>query len=151
GQIDRIDVGTLDGKKVFNVIDYKSGRRASLKPDQLESGQQLQLPLYVEAAQLLVFNNEATPLQAGYWGMGSGFDSRGALAARKDEGPTWKDTQSAVHELIGKFIQNIRHGNFPVDSRDKDCTGTCDYRMTCRIAQVRSLGKTQWPDTETSK
>src|SRR5262249_54616267 len=43
GQIDRIDIGTLDGKQVFNVIDYKSGRRASLKPEQLESGQQLQL------------------------------------------------------------------------------------------------------------
>jgi ATP-dependent helicase/DNAse subunit B len=148
GQIDRIDVGTLDGKKVFNVIDYKSGRRASLKPDQLESGQQLQLPLYVEAAQLLVFGNEATPLQAGYWGMASGFDSRGALASFKEKAPDWKGTQSAVHELIHSFIENIRHGKFPVDSRDKDCTGACDFRMTCRVAQVRSLKKTQWPETD---
>src|SRR5262249_23021843 len=29
GQIDRIDVGEIKGQKVFNVIDYKSGRRAS--------------------------------------------------------------------------------------------------------------------------
>jgi ATP-dependent helicase/DNAse subunit B len=150
GQIDRIDVGTLDGKQVFSVIDYKSGRRASLKHEQLETGQQLQLPLYVEAAQLLVFKNEAAPLQAGYWGMASGFDSRGMLASHKEEAPDWKGTQSTVHELIHTFIANIRRGNFPVDSRDKDCTGTCDYRMTCRVAQVRSLGKTQWPDADTN-
>ena len=56
----------------FNVIDYKSGRRASLKPEQLATGQQLQLPLYVEAAQALVFHKNAEPLQAGYWGMASG-------------------------------------------------------------------------------
>jgi ATP-dependent helicase/nuclease subunit B len=150
GQIDRIDVGEVDGKKVFNVIDYKSGRRASLKREQLETGQQLQLPIYVEAAQVLVFNNNATPLQAGYWSMGSGFDAKGALAAPRDNdsGPVWQDAQNAVHRLIREFIDNIRHGNFPVASRDDKCTSTCDFHMTCRVAQVRSLNKTWWPEPE---
>ena len=147
GQIDRIDVGEIAGKKVFNIIDYKSGRRASLKRDQLETGQQLQLPIYVEAAQVLVFKNDATPLQAGYWSMGAGFDSKGALATpHSNDGPTWEDTQNVVHRLIREFIDNIRHGHFPVDSRDDKCTSTCDFNMTCRVSQVRSLNKTQWPE-----
>jgi hypothetical protein len=147
GQIDRIDVGTLDGKTVFNVIDYKSGRRAMLKRELLQTGQQLQLPIYVEAAQVVVFQNDAKPLQAGYWGMGSGFDTRGALAglAGGDES-RWQDTQSLVHRLIGDFVKRIRHGEFPVASRDDKCTTHCDYHLACRVAQVRSLGKTWWPD-----
>ena len=150
GQIDRIDVGTLDGKTVFNVIDYKSGRRATLKREQLETGQQLQLPIYVEAAQVLVFKNDATPMQAGYWGMESGFDAKGALAARHDDqsGGGWTKTQETVRRIIREFIDHIRHGDFPVASRDDKCTSTCDYRMTCRVSQARSLKKTWWPEGE---
>jgi hypothetical protein len=148
GQIDRIDVGTLeDGKRVFSVIDYKSGRRATLKREQLETGQQLQLPIYVEAAQVLVFKNEATPLLAGYWGMASGFDAKGALALSAESGGSqWSETQAAVRRLIREFIDHIRHGDFPVASRDDKCTSTCEYHMLCRVAQVRSLGKTWWPE-----
>jgi hypothetical protein len=81
--------------------------------------------------------------------MGSGFDSRGALAGpHRDDRPTWEEIQNNVHGLIRKFINNIRQGNFPVDSRDDKCTSTCDYHMTCRVTQVRSLGKTQWPEPD---
>jgi len=150
GQIDRIDVGQLAGKTVFNVIDYKSGRRATLKKDQLDTGEQLQLPIYVEAAQALVFHNKAVPLQAGYWGMGNGFDSRGALAAPCDDNVTrWKETKNAVHKLIGDFITHIRQGDFPVASRNDKCTSTCDYNTTCRVGQVRSITKTWWPEIDT--
>jgi hypothetical protein len=149
GQIDRIDVGQHEGKTVFNVIDYKSGRRATLKREQLETGQQLQLPIYVEAAQVLVFKNEAVPLQAGYWGMGSGFDAKGALAAREEKsGNVWPDTQQTVRRIIRDFIDHIRRGDFPIASRDDKCTSTCDYSMTCRVSQARSLNKTWWPEVE---
>jgi hypothetical protein len=152
GQIDRIDVGQLAGKAVFNVIDYKSGRRTSLKEQQLATGEQLQLPIYVEAAQALVFHNDAAPLQAGYWGMGNGFDSRGALATKCDDNAArWKETTTAVHKLIGQFVNNIRHGDFPVASRDDKCTSTCDYNTTCRVGQVRNLAKSWWPEIDSQK
>ncbi len=151
GQIDRIDVGELGDKTFFNVIDYKSSRRAAPKRAMLETGQQLQLPIYVEAAQALVFKNDAIPLQAGYWSMDKGFNSKDVVKSSQDDGPTWADTQATVHNLIRTFIDNIRQGNFRVDSRDAECTSTCDYHMTCRIAQVRSLKKTQWPDAANSK
>ncbi len=139
GQIDRIDTGKLGGKQVFNVIDYKSGRRAALKTELLETGQQLQLPIYVEAAQALVFHDEATPLAAGYWSMGSGFDSKAAPG---------QDIQTLVHRLIRQFIDGIRRGDFPVASRDEKCTSTCTFNMVCRVAQVRSLGKSWQPELE---
>jgi ATP-dependent helicase/DNAse subunit B len=148
GQIDRIDIATVEGNTVFNVIDYKSGRSAKFKRDQLATGQQLQLPIYVEAAQALVFKGKATPLQAGYWSMGAGYDAKGALTDKLDDNAPiggWQNAQTIVHGLIREFIQNIRHGDFPVDSLDDKCTSVCDYRMTCRVAQARSLHKTQQP------
>jgi ATP-dependent helicase/nuclease subunit B len=148
GQIDRIDVGTLSGKTVFNVIDYKSARRASLKAEQLATGQQLQLPIYVEAAQVLLFDGKATSLAAGYWSMGAGFDEKGVLVAASSETreKTWRDTRKLVHELVRKFVDDIRQGNFPVDSRDEKCTGYCEYSLVCRVGQVRSVGKLWWPE-----
>jgi ATP-dependent helicase/nuclease subunit B len=148
GQIDRIDVGTVDGKTVFNVIDYKSGRRASLKSDQLATGQQLQLPIYVEAAQMLLFDGKAAPLAAGYWSMGGGFDEKGALASPpKDESAIpWDNTRSMVHDLIRKFVDDIRHGDFPVASRDDKCTSYCEFSLACRVGQARNSGKVWWAD-----
>jgi hypothetical protein len=82
--------------------------------------------------------------------MGSGFDSRGALAAKQDDSAKdrWKETQSVVRRLISEFIRAIRHGDFPVASRDDKCTSTCDFHMTCRVSQVRSLNKTWWPEID---
>lgn len=148
GQIDRIDVGTENGRPVFNVIDYKSGRKSSLKTAQIETGEQIQLPIYVEAAQLLLFDGKAQPLAAGYWSMGTGFDEKGALAAlKKDEpGPDWSATKKLVHTLIREFVDGIRDGAFPVASRDDKCTTFCDFSLTCRIAQARNTGKLWWPE-----
>jgi ATP-dependent helicase/DNAse subunit B len=140
GQIDRVDVGTLDGKTVFNVIDYKSGG-AKLDPKQLATGQQLQLPIYMEAAKKLLFAGGAAPLAGSYWTMGRGFDAKGAL-----DGAEWSTLQESVHALIRQFIDDIRHGNFPVASRDDKCTSYCDFSLVCRIGQARSANKLWWEE-----
>ena len=152
GQIDRIDVGTVNGQPVFNVIDYKSSRKSSLKSDQIATGEQIQLPIYVEAAQMLLFDGKSQPLAAGYWSMGAGFDDKGALAARKKDepGPDWTATQNLVHALIREFVDGIRGGAFPVVSRDDKCTSFCDFNLTCRIAQARRTGKPWWPELPAS-
>ena len=154
GQIDRIDVATVGGKTVFNVIDYKSGRRAAFKRDQLETGQQLQLPIYVEAAQALVFKGNATPLQAGYWSMGTGFDAKGALADEiNDDRPNRRLARHANHRPQPYPRVHPQHPprRFPASTAaTTKCTSTCDYHMTCRVAQARSLKKTQWPDAANS-
>jgi ATP-dependent helicase/nuclease subunit B len=146
GQIDRIDVVTTGGQTFFNVIDYKSSKKVSLKPEHIESGERLQLPIYVEAAQALVFNGEATPLAAGYWSMAGGFDAKGALGVVQavETGDRWESLRATVRRLVGQFVGNIRHGDFPVASRDDKCTSYCEFSTVCRVTQVRNLNKT-WP------
>jgi len=149
GQIDRIDVGTIDGRTVFNVIDYKSGRKVVLRPEHIASGERLQLPIYVEAAQALIFGGDATPLAAGYWSMTGGFDAKGALAVEQGAANSeqWREVQETVRHRIRQFIDSIRHGEFPVFSRDDQCTSLCEFNTVCRVAQIRSLNKT-WTPTE---
>ena len=144
GRIDRIDVAQMDDKVLFSVIDYKSGRRPSLRLEHIASGEHLQLPLYVEAAQTLVFEGHARPIVAGYWTMAAGFDAKGVLAAQRssETGDFWTGISDTVRRRVGEFIRAIRSGNFPVTSRDDKCTSRCDFNTVCRIAQVRSLGKT---------
>ena len=87
GQIDRIDVGRVGDSLVFNVIDYKTSALARVKPDEVRSGLQIQLPLYaMAAAELLLADKQAAALSAGYWSIrGKGFCRRGAVgrAARR--------------------------------------------------------------------
>ncbi|MDO4544098.1 MAG: PD-(D/E)XK nuclease family protein [Clostridia bacterium] len=52
GIIDRIDGAEVEGERLLRVIDYKLGRR-KLEPERIESGETLQLPLYLAAARQL--------------------------------------------------------------------------------------------------
>jgi ATP-dependent helicase/DNAse subunit B len=147
GRIDRIDVGDSDGRKVFNIIDYKSGRKESLKQEHLESGEKLQLPIYVEAAQMILFQGEATPFMAGYWSMSAGFDAKGVLAKLPQDVERenyWQQVNQTTHRVVRGLVHAIRRGEFPVFSRDQDCTSRCDFHAICRVRQARSLKKT-WP------
>ncbi len=151
GRIDRIDVGRAGDTTVFNVIDYKSGRRPTLTSDKIESGERLQPALYVMAAEALVFGpDKATPLWAGYWSMQGGVttDKRFSLHCSLESGaPTesWDDLKPKVIKRIGEIVRSTRKGEFPVASRDLDCTSKCDFKTVCRIAQVRSMGKVLGP------
>ena len=72
---------------MFNVIDYKSGKRPSLSQEKIASGERLQPALYVMAAQALLFEGDrATPLWAGYWSMVNGVnvDARFSLQCSQD-------------------------------------------------------------------
>jgi ATP-dependent helicase/DNAse subunit B len=146
GQIDRIDVGEIGGRTVFNVIDYKTGKRIPLRQEHIESGERLQLPIYVEAAQSLIFHGNAAPLIAGYWSMTSGFDARSPLVVKQESESRqrWADIQATVRRLVQEFVSNIRAGKFPVASRDEHCTSQCEFNTICRITQIRSLDK-PWP------
>jgi ATP-dependent helicase/DNAse subunit B len=150
GRIDRIDIGQVGGRTVFNVIDYKSGQRPTLTREKVLSGERLQPALYVMAAQALLFGDDkATPLWAGYWSMKNGVTTSDKYSLRCTvEGgePTesWSELKPAVTARIREFVHAIRAGQFPVASRDPDCTSRCEFSTVCRVSQIRSLGK-QWP------
>jgi hypothetical protein len=73
-------------------------------------------------------------------------DARFSLQCSQDyKSPSehWEQMQASVVQQIGRFVRDIRTGNFPVASRDDKCTSYCEYSTVCRVGQVRSLGK-QW-------
>lgn len=150
GRIDRLDLGAAAGRRVFNVIDYKTGTRASFAPEAAVQGTALQLPLYVMAAeQLLLVGERAVPWQAGYWLLQEkGFKPRRALKAHRcsedqiEVEPTWKDLRAKIPSTVKALVEGMRRGQFPVDSVDEQCTRNCPMRTICRINQVRSLEKT---------
>ncbi len=160
GQIDRIDVGRVGGQVVFNVIDYKTSASARVKDEQIASGMQIQLPLYAMAvAELLLADEQAAPLSAGYWsirgkGFGLGLRSGGPLAigeiknGRVQFSARWTDLRETLLGRIGEIVTGIRHGWFPVVSGDEHCTAFCPLSTGCRIAHVRSLEKAWLPPKE---
>jgi ATP-dependent helicase/DNAse subunit B len=146
GRIDRIDIGRVEGDTVFTVIDYKSGRRAALKLDTLESGRTLQLVLYALAAtRLELAGKGARPWQLGYWHIReSGFSS--AVSKMKAEGPlppldeaVWDSLVQTLEAIIPRLAAGIRAGQFPVHNGDPHCTAGCPYNTVCRVAQIRAL------------
>ena len=148
----------MEGATVFSVIDYKSGRRAGLKQDTLESGRTLQLVLYtLAAARLELAGTGARPWQLGYWhirdtGFASFVIKRGAKAGeplpRIDEA-VWDSLVQKLEQIIPRLAVGIRAGQFPVHNDDPDCAAGCPYNTVCRVAQIRALpeglGKTWRP------
>lgn len=149
GTIDRIDLVPLDGGAGFRVIDYKTGPAPSR--GDIDGGLALQLPLYALAAQSLIAGAEgAQPLDAGYWGIaGKGYRATTTMAAIRDGGaapdPRWEATREALDRYVADLIARVRAADFPVAPRREDCTRACDYKVVCRITQVRRAEK-RWDD-----
>jgi RecB family exonuclease len=150
GRIDRIDVAKIDDRVVFSVLDYKSGRAGRLGKNAVSQGLALQLPLYALAASdLLLPGADAALLHGGYWFLkGSGYAAalegheidRGSVAATDE----WLQLRKDLAGWVLAAVRSVRNGQFPVASRDDECTGRCPYRTVCRVNQVRSLHKI-WP------
>ena len=153
GRIDRIDTGTVAGRTVFNVLDYKTGASTRYTRDALTTGTALQLPLYAMAAQeLLLADEQAVPWRAGYWFLQKdGFKPAQTLEMYACQGgrleplPEWEELRRRVVGLVAKIVEEIRGARFRVSSADEQCTRFCPFRTACRIGHVRSLEKTWQP------
>lgn len=150
GRIDRIDAGTVAGRTVFNVLDYKTGSSTRYTRDALTTGTALQLPLYAMAAEeLLLADEQAVPWRAGYWFLQKdGFKASGAIEMYACQGgrieplPEWDELRRRVVGLVAEIVEEIRGARFRVSSADEQCTRFCPFRTVCRIGHVRSLEKT---------
>ncbi len=149
GRIDRIDSGNAAGTPVFNILDYKTGGKAEVTLDSVRLGTTLQLPIYaIAAAELLLHGRNPVPWQAGYWRVSDkGFGKSRALKMYKVEGnrveplPKWEEIRGILGEVVFALAEGMRRGEFPVFSRNEDCTGFCPFKTVCRINHVRSLEK----------
>ena len=150
GRIDRIDTGTVAGRTVFNVVDYKTGTSRRYSREMIASGTALQLPLYALATEaVLLADQRAVPWRAGYWYLKeNGFKPRQALKMHACRGDRlepeaeWEALRRVVVQSVAALVAGIRAAEFPVASADDQCTRICPFRTICRINQVRSLGKT---------
>jgi ATP-dependent helicase/nuclease subunit B len=145
GRIDRIDTGRRDGQTVFNVVDYKTGRKPASSKSQVESGRSLQLVLYALAVQRLnLVGENAFPIQAGYWCLKE--TGWAPLTKPPQAGPQglvshadWLALVDVLDELVPRLAAGIRAGAFPVYNSETECTSYCPYKTTCRVNQIRPL------------
>ncbi len=153
GRIDRIDVGTLEGQTVFNVVDYKSSRSAKTTSKAVEEGIALQLPIYALAAQALLADMGAVPLSAGYWNLsGGGYQDPVRFHLGRDGqlalDPNWEATRDGLRRRVRALVEGVWRGDFPMHSLDDKCTSYCAFRTLCRVNQARALGKSWQPSEE---
>ena len=152
GKIDRIDVDT--DKKVFTVVDYKTGATAKYKD--IENGFSLQLPIYLEAAKQKLdaeYGGDFNPLYPIYYtikpkkkelrripiGAGSKLNES-FEALSQDELENISESTREMIALTSQHIQNYHQemlsGKFPVEPQPDACK-YCTYQSTCRINEMK--------------
>ncbi|HUI64973.1 MAG TPA: PD-(D/E)XK nuclease family protein [Bacteroidota bacterium] len=155
GKIDRLDIG----KGYFAVIDYKTGARVPSLGD-MQEGLSLQLPVYLQAAELLLRETARPPLvpaAAIYYQIGSKVKMNPALGSAEFDGRAFpkgsrakgilKD-ETALREIfsgsdaaVGRILDGVTSGNFPLTRPDlvqTMCTH-CPMKTICRIQTLRHV------------
>lgn len=141
GRIDRIDIAEREGRTVFTLIDYKTGRRPDFSTAKVETGQALQLALYTLAVlRLGIAGPDAVPLWMGYWTVkGTGFAPTGSKKWSPLEQAVLSALETTLAEIVPQLVSRIRNGEFVVENDDDACTGHCAYHTVCRVNQIRPL------------
>jgi len=145
GRIDRVDIGWLEDRPVYTVIDYKTGRPPRFTQADLESGRAVQLTLYTLAVQRLgITPPQALPFQMGYWclqanGFRAGPSQRGGKTRTLMDAAVWGALVETLESTVLRLVAGIRRGEFVVENADTKCTGGCEFRTVCRVNQVRPL------------
>jgi ATP-dependent helicase/DNAse subunit B len=146
GQIDRVDISERD--QVAVAYDYKLSQGAKL--DDIESGRQVQIPIYLAALEQLFL--------PGYTLAGGGYYKLKARGPRLNQGlyrrmfadctDTTKATlvddaemtriRDEVRRRVWEFIDGMRGGHFRVQpSLGKLTCKFCDYSAVCRYDTYR--------------
>jgi len=147
GQIDRVDVNEDEGLAI--AYDYKLSKGASL--DDLKSGRQLQIPIYLAALEQL-FLPSFDLGGGGYYtlrGKGARLNQglyRAAFAdcthitshISKFDDVEWQRIRRDVATRVWEFIDGMRGGHFRVKpSLGKHTCKFCDYSAVCRYDAYR--------------
>ncbi len=144
GQIDRID---FDGKN-YCILDYKTGRIPT--GSEISRGEAVQLPLYLEALEIVGHISRECILGAGYVQVRSGERKGGtwdkgvklAFPWMKSARPVEKDAAlEAMRQALVTATHGLANGHFP-SSPKGSCPAWCPGKDLCRIQERPSdLGK----------
>lgn len=146
GRIDRVDTGVAAGRRVFNVIDYKTGMAPRSNIVELETGRSIQLALYALAIRRLgLAGPDAEPFQLGYWSVKSTGFKRGYQRDKNKMEPMEPDLAASLEQILDSVVpqlaEGIRSGKFLVENADENCTSYCPYHTACRVNQIRPLAE----------
>jgi len=131
GIIDRLDVKIEGDRRVYRVLDYKTG--AIPEPKQIREGTSLQLPLYVAAIRQIL-GRHAT---AAYYVLSETREIKIRDYARR------QTLETAVENLggvVADILTGILAGDFaphPLNDNVRLCS-YCDFRAVCRMTHVGS-------------
>jgi ATP-dependent helicase/DNAse subunit B len=147
GQIDRVDVS--EDRNTAIAYDYKLSQ--GHKPNDMESGRQVQIPIYLAALEQL-FVPGADLAGGGYYRLrGRGPRLNQGLYRKMLEDCTevsnhrvkfddieWQRIRREVNRRVWQFIDGMRSGNFRVrPSLGKITCKFCDYSAVCRYDTYR--------------
>jgi len=147
GQIDRVDLS--DGERVAIAYDYKLSKGATL--DDIRSGRQVQIPIYLAALEQL-FLPSFDLGGGGYYtlrGKGARLNQGLYRTARADctnvtsrwtkfDDLEWQRIRRDVTVRVWEFIDGMRGGHFKVKpSLGRHTCKFCDYSAVCRYDAYR--------------
>jgi ATP-dependent helicase/DNAse subunit B len=151
GQIDRVDIAA---DKTLIAYDYKLSTGST--KDDIKAGRSLQLPIYLEALERLIFPDQ--PIAGGgYYVIRGGNDRRnkglhrasairysgiGNRAGGVIGDDEWQQIRDDVIAKIWDFLDHMRAGEFGVNPSEKKKTCRfCDFAAVCRYDRYRIDGK----------
>jgi len=141
GKIDRVDLVRLEGAEGLFVIDYKTGRLP--RRSEIEDGTNLQLPIYVEAAEQAL---DGASLGGAFHQIGAEGSTLFAAVKKARDGryetvDGFTERRRAAVQTVGRFVAAMREGRFDLVPAHK-CPGYCPFRQVCQYAEARAEFKT---------
>jgi ATP-dependent helicase/DNAse subunit B len=147
GQIDRVDVNEDEGLAI--AYDYKLSKGASL--DDLKSGRQLQIPIYLAALEQLflpsfdlggggyyTLRGKGARLNQGLYRTALADCTHVTYAKATFDDIEWQRIRRDVATRVWEFIDGMRGGHFRVKpSLGKHTCKFCDYSAVCRYDAYR--------------
>jgi len=133
GIIDRLDLKVEGGKRLYRVLDYKTG--AIPEPKEIKEGTSLQLPIYAAAVRQIL-GCDAT---AGYYVLSETKETKIKDYARRQ---TLETAVENLDRVVANILKGILAGDFaphPLNDNVRLCS-YCDFRAVCRMTQVGSDG-----------
>ncbi len=148
GKIDRIDINPEE--KTYKVFDYKTGKSRLNKQDVL-TGLQLQLPLYLYAAKEIIkseLNEDYEPAGALIYSLKYRSDDFGRKELNFGKKISGEEITEKYEELINicleavnKYVAGIRNGDFrlsQIENREEKACKYCGFKAICRIQEVKT-------------
>jgi len=147
GQIDRVDVNQDEGLAI--AYDYKLSKGASL--DDLKSGRQLQIPIYLAALEQLflpsfdlggggyyTLRGKGARLNQGLYRTAFADCTNVTYSKATFDDLEWQRIRRDVAGRVWEFIDGMRGGHFRVKpSLGKHTCKFCDYSAVCRYDAYR--------------